>query len=54
MDYIKSSVCFVEVITASDVLAVVVTGKLVARGIFGAKDVAIVYATTVEIMGITI
>lgn len=54
MDFIKPSVCFVEVAAASDVLAVVVTGKAVAGGMLGVKDVAVVDGTAVETMGIIV
>jgi len=54
MDFIKSSIFFVEITAASDVLAVVVTGRVVVGGMLGAKDVAIEDGTVVEIMGITV
>jgi len=54
MEFIKSFVCFVEVAAASDVLAVVVTGRAVSGGMLGAKDAAIVDGTVVEIMGIIV
>ena len=54
MEFIKSSVFFVEVAATSDVLSVVVTGRAVVDGMLGAKDVAMVDGTAVEIMGITV